>query len=149
MELRPALMPGCVLLPYDTAAGHCRACGENLPNANRTWCSVDCRLMYERNHYWRAARHAAAARDGFTCLKCGWGEGEFYEHGQMVFWSRPMLTGRGPDNWIEVNHIVPRAGEGYGTGCGHHQSNLETLCHRCHVKVTRMQRVARARRKAG
>jgi len=40
----------------------------------------------------------------------------------------------------EVNHIDPRVGEGYGFGCWNHQDNLETLCHSCHVKVTKLQR---------
>lgn len=105
--------------------------------------------MYERNHYWNAARRAAVIRDVFSCVKCGWAEGEFYEHylrtGQMVLWSRAQLTKRRPDNWLEVNHIVPRQGAGYGTGCWNHLANLETLCHKDHVKVTRRQRIARAR----
>lgn len=41
---------------------------------------------------------------------------------------------------LEVNHIEPRRGGGYQAGCHNHQANLETLCHRCHVAVTRMQR---------
>jgi 5-methylcytosine-specific restriction endonuclease McrA len=46
---------------------------------------------------------------------------------------------------LEVNHIVPRNGGGYGKGCHHHLSNLETLCHPCHVAVTNEQRKARRR----
>lgn len=41
---------------------------------------------------------------------------------------------------LEVNHIVPRRGRGYGTGCWNHASNLETLCHNCHLTVTAEQR---------
>ena len=40
----------------------------------------------------------------------------------------------------EVNHVDPRVGSGYGFGCWNHQDNLETLCHRCHVRVTTQQR---------
>lgn len=48
----------------------------------------------------------------------------------------------------EVNHRDPRVGEGYGFGCWNHQENLETLCHRCHSKVTKMQRHERIMRMA-
>jgi 5-methylcytosine-specific restriction endonuclease McrA len=41
---------------------------------------------------------------------------------------------------LEVNHIEPRRGAGYQGGCHHHLSNLETLCHDCHVAVTGAQR---------
>jgi len=46
----------------------------------------------------------------------------------------------------EVNHIVAREGAGYGNGCHNHQDNLETLCHKCHVKTTTQQ--GRERRRA-
>jgi 5-methylcytosine-specific restriction endonuclease McrA len=40
----------------------------------------------------------------------------------------------------EVNHKEPRVGQGYGFGCWNHPENLETLCHRCHVRVTSQQK---------
>lgn len=139
-------MPGCELLLFDSVAGRCRACGEPLPRTRRSWCSLECQLVYERNHYWDAARDAAVTRDK-RCVKCGWVADQDYatSYGQYFMWSRKVLQGRGADNWLEVNHIVPRYGAGYGTGCWNHLSNLETLCHRDHVKVTGQQRVARAR----
>jgi HNH endonuclease len=45
---------------------------------------------------------------------------------------------------LEVNHIEPRYGRGYGNGCHNHLSNLETLCRACHVAVTKVQRAERA-----
>jgi len=141
-------MPGCVLLPYDTAAGLCAACGAPLTGRQRRWCSVDCELMYQRNHYWNRARAAALERDGHCCLKCGWESPlcTVLVTGQGILWSRPSLAGwASEDNWLEVNHITPRLGQGYGTGCWHHLADLESLCHRCHVKVTRRQRIDRAR----
>lgn len=145
---RLPLMPGCELLPFDTVAGQCRACGADLTKAQRSWCGAPCKLMYESNHYWNAARHAAVKRD-LGCVRCGWTADHSLEEittcGQYVMWTRSMLTTNAPDNWLEVNHIVPRLGEGYPTGCIHHLAALETLCHKCHVKVTRHQRLARAR----
>jgi 5-methylcytosine-specific restriction endonuclease McrA len=149
MELRVAIMPGCVLLPYDTAAGVCAACGESLVRRQKRWCSKECEQVYHRNHYWSFARKAAVKRDK-ACVKCGWAD-EYWDSlrsGQFVMWSRANLLGYHPANWLEVNHIMPRVGAGYGTGCWNHLSNLETLCHPCHVKVTNRQRIGRARAKA-
>jgi hypothetical protein len=40
---------------------------------------------------------------------------------------------------LEVHHVVPRRGDGYGAGCHHHLDGLETLCHRCHAAITATQ----------
>jgi 5-methylcytosine-specific restriction endonuclease McrA len=40
---------------------------------------------------------------------------------------------------LEVNHIDPRNGAGYGRGCWNHLDGLETLCRVCHVDVTTQQ----------
>ncbi|MBI3743353.1 MAG: HNH endonuclease [Chloroflexi bacterium] len=47
---------------------------------------------------------------------------------------------------MEVNHIKPLKGRGYRIGCAHHLDNLQTLCHRCHVDVTKQQRASRTAR---
>jgi len=44
---------------------------------------------------------------------------------------------------LEVDHIIPRVGGGYATGCWNHLSNLRTLCHTHHVAITNRQRDAR------
>lgn len=137
------------MLPFDSAVGKCRACGFELKKKQKSWCGHECSSMYERNHYWAEARAAAVDRDGAQCVKCGWVEGEYYEmclrNGQLAYWSRAYLLGNGIENRLEVNHIKPRLGAGYGADCGHHLSNLETLCHKCHVKVTSRQRIDRSR----
>lgn len=141
-------MPGCILLPYDTAAGFCAACGDTLTGRKKRWCGNGCEEMFWRNHYWNTARAAALTRDGFRCTKCNWESLRCTSlaNGQKFFWAKGrLLVVPDADNWLEVNHITPRLGQGYGTGCWHHQANLETLCHLCHVKVTRQQRIARSR----
>lgn len=148
MKSRQALMPGCVLLPYDGVPGRCGACGKKLAGRRTAWCSQECSQVYPLNHFWTSARVAALERDEKRCVKCGWADDFFDSHlrnGQIVIWSRANLNGQRPMNRLEVNHIVPRVGGGYGTGCWNHLDGLETLCRKCHVKVTNRQRIDRAR----
>ena len=70
-----------------------------------------CRDLYFGNHQWDDARLIALARSGGYCVMCG---------------GKAMM---------EVDHITPRNGMGYGLGCHHHQDNLQPLCHDCHVKI--------------
>lgn len=69
---------------------------------------------YGVNHYWGSSREAAKKRDGYACVKCG------------------------SEERLEVNHIDPRWGLN-GSGCQHHQDNMETLCKRHHRLVTAAQ----------
>ena len=57
------------------------------------------------------------------------------------FHSRWYYDGRDLEVYwpLEVNHIEPRKGAGYGPGCHHHLDGLETLCHACHLEVTAAQ----------
>jgi hypothetical protein len=40
-----------------------------------------------------------------------------------------------------VNHISPCLGAHNDISCAHHQSNLEVLCHTCHLATTKQQRI--------
>jgi 5-methylcytosine-specific restriction endonuclease McrA len=106
--------------------GLCDRCGSALPRLRKRWCSDECSrwayLEFAKQHDWNAAREAAMKRDGRKCVKCG-------DHHYP----------------LQVNHIVPRNAQGYGRGCHHHLSNLETLCRRCHTAVTNEQRRARVK----
>lgn len=131
----------CLVVPYDTVAGRCARCGATLTGRRTRWCSRACELVYEQNHYWNSAR-AAALRAGLNrCRRCGWSP----MSRQLTLFPGLSKHGYNGDNWLEVNHIIPRNGKGYGTGCHHHLTNLEVLCHGCHVKVTKRQRIARSR----
>lgn len=82
------------------------------------------RSEWLRDHSWSVARTAAvlaAGGDDAPCARCG----------TVIGWD------------CEVNHIIPRNGGGYDQGCAHHQSNLEVLCHDCHVRETARQRADR------
>lgn len=115
---------GCSLnlTPFKDEAGVCDACGKQLVGRQQRWCSRECAFVEWNDHDWNSARKAARKRDGEQCVTCG---------------SRDRL---------EVNHIEPRVGQGYGWGCWNHQDNLETLCHDCHVKVTKAQAADRFRK---
>lgn len=117
-----------VLIPYRDTAGVCDACGKALTGRQQRWCSSDCSLVLWRQHAWQGARSAAKKRDGHKCVKCG---------------APDSVDDRTFRSLLEVNHIVPRVGKGYGYGCWNHLDNLETLCHDCHVIVTKAQAAER------
>lgn len=110
---------GCPLSEWDGDEGHCHWCNAELVGRQRSWCSSTCRRAFERNHVWSIARAAAKRRARYRCQTCGSNES------------------------LEVNHIDPVLGAGYGLSCRHHQENLEVLCHACHVQVTSSQRESR------
>ena len=131
----------------DQLKGHCWRCGVDLPPRRRHWCSDDCGQWWRRNHDWNSAREAALKRDNQYCVKCGADgkpTGYFYRYTPGADSQYKVITGRTmfPVK-LEVNHIVPREGRGYGQGCHNHQENLETLCHTCHLAVTAQQRADR------
>lgn len=116
--------------PCRPATG-CRQCGQPPTWPKHFYCSDVCKVTFEAEHFWDVARLAAYRRQtvydretqgrvGTACARCG-------------------LTGRGV---LEINHIVPVAGLRYPFGCQNHSSNLEALCHECHVLVTAEQRAA-------
>lgn len=106
---------GCQLLPFADQPGVCDGCGTKLTGRRTRWCSGECADEWVRQHNWAWARAAAKRRDSHRCVTCG-------------------QTRR-----LEVNHIEPRVGQGYGWGCWNHLDNLETLCHWCHLAVTKQQ----------
>lgn len=98
----------------------CDRCGTTLTGRRTRWCSKKCRQWFVDNHRYSNARRAARRRAKWRCTLCGSSER------------------------IEVNHIVPCLGQHNLIGCHHHQTNLEVLCHDCHVERTRAQRAAGA-----
>lgn len=115
----------CPLMVGVGAAGGCDWCGAPLTGRRTRWCSDECCNEFGRQHAWTAARGAALVRDKRSCVRCG---------------SERDPDGKRWRGWLQVNHIDPRVGRGYGFGCHNHLSNLETLCHPCHVDETNRQR---------
>jgi 5-methylcytosine-specific restriction endonuclease McrA len=113
----------CSLLPFAKERGVCDRCGMELTGRRTRWCSRTCHRLHVEQHRWTQARKAAVRRDR-RCVSCGSAE------------------------LLEVNHIVPREGRGYGWDCGHHLENLQVLCRLCHRLVTNAQAAARRAAKA-
>ncbi|QPG69108.1 HNH endonuclease [Mycolicibacterium mucogenicum] len=151
----------CMALPYIHIDGVCNRCGKALTGRQTQWCSRECSNELTRQHDWSWARNAAKQRDGDRCVRCG-GNGSDQRPKQWrqvlsisdarklgLDWpvtERPVdlfVAVGGPRPWLEVNHIDPRVGRGYGFGCHNHLSNLETLCHGCHVTETNRQAAER------
>ena len=120
----------CPHLPHEHTRGVCDRCGTALTGRRKRWCCDACMNEWRSQHDWTLARDRAKKRDGNRCVKCG--AEKAYD------WREPEKTVR-----LEVNHIVPRVGRGYGFGCHNHLDNLETLCHPCHVEVTKQQAAER------
>lgn len=111
----------CPLSAWTGEPGRCQWCNKALPAGRRTvYCSDKCRRAFEREHFWPRARATARRRGGRSCIN-------------------------GCDGRIEVNHIEPLVGAGYGPSCSHHQTNLEILCTACHRELTAQQRAQRRR----
>lgn len=151
----------CNALPFLDEPGACNRCGKALIGRQTQWCSDECFAELAWDHSWNWARNAARDRDGNRCVRCGsdgrdqrpkqWQRVESINHARelgldwpvthrpagLLFIARPRLP------WLEVNHIKPRVGRGYGFGCHNHLANLETLCHRCHVAETNRQSAQR------
>lgn len=157
MPNRYGLDDDCDAVPYVGIPGLCNHCGTKLTGRRTQWCSDECSDAVTREHNWTWARNAARKRDGHRCVRCRqtprvrrrvdristsrWDIWRLRRLGIEVVDPTP---GQLIDvyKWIvhlEVNHIVPREGRGYGWGCHHHLSNLETLCHPCHVAETTRQ----------
>lgn len=108
----------CSLLRFASVPGVCDLCGSRLTGRQQRWCGRGCSVKWLQQHRWSWARREAKKRDRHRCTREGCQETER----------------------LEVNHITPRLGQGYGTGCWNHLGGLETLCHRHHLEVTAQQR---------
>lgn len=151
------LSPRCEMLPFVDVDGVCNRCGTMLTGRRTKWCSDDCESVVRGEHDWSVARRLTVERDGGHCVRCG-GDGSEQRPKRWYAIERPQAealfgvrigwreTISVPGNklpWLEVNHIDPRVGRGYLWGCHNHLTNLETLCHGCHVVETNRQAAQR------
>jgi len=110
------------------------SCRMALPARRSAYCCDRHAREFMRNHVWLAARQAARRRAGWACERCGFKPSQVRKDpvARAAFARRELR--------LEVNHIDPLGGTYRGVTCLNHQSNLEVLCHRCHVTVTNDQR---------
>lgn len=153
---RYGLDDGCPTLPFLDQPGVCNRCGTRLTGRRTQWCSSACESVLRENHDWNLARRAARKRDGNKCVRCGHTgiPRVFVGHVDAPPEIRtPAWSSRNSREWgLEVNHMTPREGRGYGWGCAHHLDGLETLCKPCHRDETNNQaaeRRSRQQREAG
>ena len=118
--------------PCVEATDGCRNCGAEPVKPKRFYCSDECKLAFESNHFWGTARLIAmqpgAHFDGYG----------FRRGGTPAPCARKSDECSGPAD--EVNHIAPVNGDRQNFGCQNHQDNLEPLCHHHHLEVTAEQR---------
>lgn len=108
---RQAVRQGFKRPPQKEEDGTCWWCGAALQGRQRRYCSEEHRWIYGTQYYWPAVRFRILMRDGYRCVRCDGTEK------------------------LEVDHIIPIA---HG-GDEFDPDNCRTLCHRCHVVVTREQ----------
>ena len=155
-DLRYPVQAGrCASSVWSGEPARCRWCDQPA-RPGSPWCGHRCEDEYRRNHWWDQAREAAVTRDGGCCVRCGLGPGTRTVARLLLRALIPMGPVEAARLWqgqpwrcfaqaceLEVNHIEPRVGRGYASGCHHHLEGLETLCHRCHVHTTSAQHGAR------
>ena len=113
-------------------------CRAPLSNRRTAYCCDAHAREFVRNHVWSAAKRTARRRAKWSCQRCGFKPAEVRKDPvARKAYRRHELR-------LEVNHILPLRGTYRGVTCANHLSNLEVLCHRCHLAVTAEQR----RRKA-
>lgn len=112
----------------------CRNCATMPQGRNLFWCSDQCRVEFNADHFYGEAIQRATLRASI-----------FDVDRRRGSWRRGVICQR---CWepiggkLEVNHIVPVNGRRMNFGCSNHQSNLEALDHACHLVRTAEQRQA-------
>jgi 5-methylcytosine-specific restriction endonuclease McrA len=118
-------------------------CRSPLSARRTAYCSDAHAREFARNHVWSDARRTARRRARWQCQRCGFKPGEVWKDPEArKAYSRHELR-------LEVNHILPLRGSYRGVTCANHLTNLEVLCHRCHVAATAEQRRVIAANQAG
>jgi hypothetical protein len=112
------------------------SCRKPLTGRRKAYCCDRHAREFERNHLWIAARRAARRRAKWACQRCGFKPADVRREPSLLpIYKRSELR-------LEVNHIEPLLGSYRGFTCLNHLSNLEVLCHRCHVAATNEQRAS-------
>ena len=121
--------------------GHCRMCAATLTGRRTRWCSDEHAVWWSNNHDWTSASREAIRRASLQPTASAWDLWTYCDEcGKRC--GRIDTVGDSRRE-AEVNHVQPRHGQGYGKGCWNHQTNLQVLCHNCHLAETARQKRAR------
>jgi hypothetical protein len=113
-------------------------CRAPLTARRTAYCSDAHAREFVRNHVWSDARRTARRLAKWACQQCGFKPSLIRKDPEALkTYSRHELR-------LEVNHIAPLRGSYRGVTCSNHLTNLEVLCHRCHLATTAEQRRALA-----
>lgn len=95
---------------YPKQHGKCFYCGKELIGRRKSYCSDSHHFLYFSTFTWRGLREIIIKRDRFKCVKCD------------------------SQDYLEVDHIIAVVNDGKYFD----KENLQTLCHSCHKKKTRV-----------
>lgn len=117
MAITDRMMKSCDLSAWRGSALHCRWCNKKLTGKQKRWCSPHCGNAASTHHWFSWARKVVVRNGRYDgCVKCG-------SHERL-----------------EVNHITPCLGLHSKASCKHHVTELELVCRKCHLEITREQR---------
>ena len=101
--------------------GLCRVCGKSIKRPFRKFCSTECSLKYQECFKtWTGLRDKIIARDK-KCKMCG------------------------SESQLEVDHIKAIVNDGDMWN----KNNLRVICHRCHIRKTKLDLYKRKYVKSG
>lgn len=125
------------------ATDRCRVCQEPVVDGRWNYCSERCRNIanaVQRMFIWDRVREQVLNRDDYTCQRCGWSKQHISRVKSAVDyeWVRDETEYDGVNAFhrgipgLEVDHITRLADDGHPFD----ESNLQTLCERCHREKT-------------
>lgn len=120
----------------------CRVCREAVVDGRWNYCSERCRDIanaVQRMFLWEKVRDQVLDRDGHTCQRCGWSKVHISRVKRHVDSDR--LEAMPYDDWVAFDRDIPslhvdhieRLEDG---GNPFDETNLRTLCERCHTEKT-------------
>lgn len=122
MTLTDAMILECSLARWGGDPKRCRWCDAEFKGRRFRWCSDACADTANREHHFNAGSHYAK-RMRPACERCG---------------AKPGTVRLADGTWsrridLEAHHVEHALGRHRECSCIHHSSNLEVVCHECHV----------------
>lgn len=113
--------------------GRCHWCDNPLSGRRRVWCSEKCSAAFLHEHRYSDARAQCRRRARANCSCSNVSSRAKHQICALCGCCEREV------GLLECNHRVPRRGDRSIISCLHHSTNLEMLCHKCHLGVTKYQ----------